>query len=150
MKRIFYLTKGRAGLFVGILFFILSAICVLTLHHVDSATNDICVNYIQNFGWEVRHKPAQILHLTIPPQLDEAMVALNNLQKTIGLNIENYRGKKIMRFSYKVKNHIESKREVRADALVYKGKVIAASVYSAGENGFVHAIDDRAKICKKQ
>ena len=65
----------------------------------------------------------------------------NEIQKSQGLNLEKYKGKDVIRFTFKVKNYTNSEGDVYANVLVYKKKVIGGDLCSADVNGFIHGFD---------
>ena len=58
-----------------------------------------------------------------------------------GLNLEKYKGKEVLRLTFKIKNYTNCDEEVYANVLVYKKKVIGGDLCSADVNGFIHGFD---------
>ena len=80
---------------------------------------------------------------TIPARFDRVYEDYNTIQREMGLNLERYRGKTVMRYTYPVTNYTDCDGEVLATLLVYKDKVIGGDLCSAaiGENSFVHGFE---------
>lgn len=101
--------------------------------------------FLGAFGWEVDGDNATVTEVTVPPRFDAVYEGYNALQRGQGLNLERYRGKKVMRYTYPVTNYEAVTGEaydgeVLATILVYKDRVIAGDVCSADVNGFLHGL----------
>ncbi len=92
--------------------------------------------FLKCYGWEVEGEPS-CREVTVPEEFDEIYTEYNNLQKTNGLNLEKYKGKKVTLYTYEVSN---ADTPAYADLLIYKNTVIAADVRSAQPDGFWQGI----------
>lgn len=96
--------------------------------------------FLGGFGWEVDASAEEAAEVIIPARFDRVYEDYNTIQREMGLNLERYRGKTVMRYTYPVTNYTDCEGEVLATLLVYKDKVIGGDLCSAaiGEDSFVH------------
>jgi len=94
--------------------------------------------FLAGFGWEVDEEQADEESVVIPARFDAVYDAYNAIQKTQGLDLERYRGKTVMRYTYPIKNYPEYDGTVYATLLIYKDRVIGGDVCSASVDGFAH------------
>ena len=94
--------------------------------------------FLAGFGWEVDDSGCEEEAVVIPARFDAVYEDYNTIQKYQGLNLERYRGKTVMRYTYPVKNYADYDGTVLATLLVYKDRVIGGDVCSASVDGFVH------------
>ncbi len=144
MKALFY--KNRY--FLGILIFaLILMVLIFGVFSVDDSTNRMIVEYVQNLGWEIDPSPTEISHIVIPEKFDEVYEAYNQVQKASGFNLENFRGKRVIRYTYNLKNHQASPDEkVVLGIIVYESRIIAGEISSVSSNGFMHGITETSKM----
>lgn len=128
-----------------------AAICVLGVmlicvyakeNKAAGQTNEDRIKYIESFGWETEHNPAEEVKLTLPDKADSVYKEYNDILSEAGLNIMPYMGREVVRYTYIIKNHKNADgRQVRANILVCDGKIIAADVMTSYIGGFMHAIN---------
>ena len=94
--------------------------------------------FLAGFGWEIDEEQAEAEAVVIPARFDAVYQDYNGIQKTQGLDLERYRGKSVMRYTYPVKNYPDYDGTVFATLLIYKDRVIGGDVCSASADGFVH------------
>ena len=102
-------------------------------------TNDDRVNFLSQFGYTVDAEPLEECEVTIPKEFDKVFAAYNVLQKNEGLDLSRYKGKTVMRYTYKVTNYEGYSDPVYANLLVFKNKVIGGDICSADPKGFAHS-----------
>ncbi|MBP3917831.1 MAG: DUF4830 domain-containing protein [Clostridia bacterium] len=105
-------------------------------NHINTPENRTA--FLSQFGLEVDEAHAECVEVTIPARFDAVYEGYNAIQKEQGLNLERYRGKKVMRYTYPVTNYEGYNGTVLATLLVYKDKVIGGDVCSAETDGFLH------------
>lgn len=105
-------------------------------------TNEERVDFLESFGIEVEDTPVTETEVRIPEVFDAEYTAYNELQKTMGLDLEAYRGKKAMLYIYAVEDDPSGEEGVTASLVVRRNKLIAADVSSAQADGFVRALTD--------
>ena len=101
-------------------------------------TNEDRIQFLEQFDVKVTGTPIQEAEVTIPAEFDKVYTAYNTLQQKQGLNLEKYRKKTVMRYTYEVTNYPDYNGKVLANVIVYKNKVIGGDICSADVNGFVH------------
>lgn len=101
-------------------------------------TNEDRVNFLSQFGWQVKNEPTESSEVTIPDSFDKIFVGYNEIQKRQGLDLSKYKNKKVMRYTYEVTNYADYNGTVYATVIVYRNKVIGGDVCSADVKGFIH------------
>ncbi len=94
--------------------------------------------FLRQFGWEVAPDTVEVTEVTVPAKFDKVYEGYNAIQTAQGLDLERYRGKKVMRYTYDVTNYEKSEGRVLATILVYKNRVIGGDICSSEAGGFVH------------
>lgn len=108
-------------------------------------TDEDRVNFLSQFGYTVDASPIETVEVTIPKEFDKVFAAYNELQKAEGLDLGRYKGKKVMRYTYKVTNYPGYDGDVYASLLIYKSKVVGGDVCSADPSGFAHGLNVTSK-----
>ena len=103
-------------------------------------TDEDRVNFLSQFGYSVDASPIESVEIRIPKDFDKVFAAYNELQKGEGLDLGRYKGKTMMRYTYKVTNYQGYGDTVYANLLVYKNKVVGADICSADPSGFAHGL----------
>ncbi|MDR2646586.1 MAG: DUF4830 domain-containing protein [Oscillospiraceae bacterium] len=100
--------------------------------------------FLSQFGWEAAEDPLEVSEVIIPAEFDEAYEKYNQVQKAQGLDLKEYAGKRVKRWTYDIKNYpgYESKPGVvQANLLVDNGVVIGGDICSLELSGFLHGFD---------
>lgn len=103
------------------------------------------VGFLEQFGWKVDATPVENKTVTIPSEFDKVFAVYNELQKEQGLNLSNYKNKKVTRYTFKVTNYPDYDGTVYANVLVYRNRVIGGDICSADVSGFVHGFENLTK-----
>ncbi len=106
------------------------------------------VAFLSQFGWEVSEDPLEVAEVIIPNEFDETYNAYNEIQKNQGFNLEKYKGVRVKRWTYTIKNYpgyAENSECIRANMLVYEGKVIGGDICSVELDGFMHGFEVEQK-----
>lgn len=103
-------------------------------------TDEDRVQFLSQFGYTVDASPIESCEVLIPKEFDKVFAAYNELQKSEGLDLGRYKGKKVMRYTYKVTNYNGYNGDVYASLLVYKNKIIGGDICSADPSGFAHGL----------
>lgn len=120
---------------------------IFGLFRIDNSTNLMIIEYLNDLGWQVEENPTEISHLTIPTDFDVVYQTYNAMQKASGFNLEDFKGKSVTRYSYRVLNHQSSATtEVAASIFVYGSTIIAGDISSVEDNGFMHSVTDTSYI----
>lgn len=100
-------------------------------------TVDDAAGFLSQFGWEVDPTPVEEVKIKIPAEFDKVMNSYNELQRKQGLDLSKYRGREVVRYTFKVKNYPNYSGNVMANVIVYKNKVIGGDLCSTDVTGFI-------------
>ena len=104
-------------------------------------TEEDRVDFLKQFGWEVKAEPVEVCEVTIPAEFDKIFTGYNEIQKRQGLDLSDYKKKKVMRYTYEVTNYEGEEGVVYANILVYRKRVIGGDICSADVKGFIHGFE---------
>lgn len=104
-------------------------------------SNEDRIEFLEQFGWEVDADPIEEVQVTIPEEFDKIFTGYNEIQKRQGLDLSDYKKKKVMRYTYTVTNYEDAKGTVYANLLVYRNRVIGGDLCSADVSGFIHGFE---------
>ncbi len=104
-------------------------------------TNDDRVEFLRQFGWEVKTEPVESEEVSIPSEFDKIFTGYNEIQKRQGLDLSKYKKKNVMRYTYEITNYDGYDGTVYANMIVYRNKVIGGDVCSADASGFIHGFE---------
>lgn len=96
------------------------------------------IRFLGGFGWEVSPEDIEETEVTVPARFDKVYESYNDLQKAQGLDLTRYRGKRIMRYTYRVTNYPGYDGTVLASLLIYKNRIIGGDICSSDVTGFLH------------
>ncbi len=102
------------------------------------------VAFLAQFGWEFEQDPAEVAEVIIPAEFDQTYEKYNKIQKDQGFDLELYKGMRVKRWTYEIKNYPGYSADagcIRANILVYDGLVIGGDICSVELNGFMHGFD---------
>lgn len=108
---------------------------------MKAADNKDRIAFLSQFGWEVTEDPIEVSEVIIPDEFDSTYEAYNELQKEQKLDLSGYKGKRVKKWTYEIKNypsHENSDGVIRANILVFDGVVIGGDVCSIELDGFMH------------
>ena len=103
-----------------------------------------CISFLSQFGWSVNEEPVEVREVIIPSEFNDTYSAYNVIQKNQGLNLEPYKGFRVKKWIFEVKNYPEYPADsgyIRATLLVYDGAVIGGDVSSIEQNGFIQGFE---------
>ena len=100
--------------------------------------NEDRTEFLSQFGWECSESAKEEVTLSIPKEFDKIMKTYNEVQKQQGLDLEKYKGKDVIRYTYEITNYPGEEGKVLANLIVYKNRVIGGDICSADVNGFIH------------
>jgi hypothetical protein len=104
-------------------------------------TNADRIEFISRFGYAVNPENYETETVKIPEEFDAAYAEYNEIQRAQGLNLKNYRGKTVTRYSYYVSNYEGYNGKVIITLLVYKNRIIGGDVTGMDGEGFVHGFE---------
>ena len=111
---------------------------VQTVNYEKVRTNEDRISFLAQFGWEVEAEPTESTTVAIPREFDKVFAAYNELQRTQGLDLSEYSGKTVERYTYTVKNYAGYAGTVQANLLIHRGRVIGGDICAADASGFLH------------
>lgn len=105
----------------------------------DAATDAQRKAFLAQFGWTVQDDPVEICEVIIPDTFNDVYRAYNELQKSQGLDLTRYMGKRVKRWTYELTNYPvgDAKTRVFADLLISDGRVIGGSIGTRAADGFM-------------
>lgn len=104
---------------------------------LSAKTDEERVQFLQSFGWEVQPQPAEVMELTIPETFDGVYEEYNEIQQRQGMDLANYKGKRVKRWTYEITNYPEEPKVV-ANLLVYEDRIIGGDISTVRLDGFMH------------
>ncbi len=93
--------------------------------------------FINAQGYTLAEGTVEEVTFSVPADFDRVISGYNEIQKTQGLDLSRYKGKKVTRYTYKVENYEGHKGDVYVNLVVYRSKIIACDISSADPSGFV-------------
>lgn len=104
-------------------------------------TNEDRIKFLEQFGWSVGAEPLETEEVVIPGEFDKVFAGYNEIQRRQGLDLGKYKKKKLVRYTYEVKNYEGYEGTVYANILVYRNKVVGGDICSADVNGFLQGFE---------
>ena len=111
------------------------------IDYTGVATNENRISFLSQFGWEVKGEPVNGMETVIPSEFDSLFSGYNEIQKKQGLDLSEYKGKKIMKYTYEITNYPNYEGKVYANLLIYRNRVIGGDICSAEITGFIHGFE---------
>ena len=124
-------------------FVIVAAIALITFFMIYVSGKDTKKNieFLKSYGWEVGEKEIETEEIKIPDSFDEIYKNYNLLQIKAGLDLEKYKGKKAVRYTYIVKNYpTDYDDEIRANVICVGGEPVAGDIMTVSIDGFMHSL----------
>ena len=103
-------------------------------------TEDDRVAFIEQFGIRVKGASTDSCDFVMPENFDRVIMGYNEIQKTQGLDLSKYAGKRVTRYTYAVEDYEGYEGEVFVNLLIYKSRVIGCDVSSGAPDGFVKGL----------
>ncbi len=119
-------------------------ICGITIIFLlfSSDVNRENLKLLKSFGISVHEKPTDISSLTIPREFDDIYENYNFLQIQSGFNLEKYKGKQAVRYTYKitaVPNGIS--KNIFANVICINGKAVGGDIICPELDGFIKPLN---------
>ena len=112
----------------------------VNLQNAAVKTNQDRVALLKSLGWECGSQPVEFVEVLIPATFTDVYMKYNQIQKDQGFDLEGFKGKRVMRYTYAIENHPSGDARVQATLLVYKDALIGGDVYSVKLDGFMHGL----------
>lgn len=127
--------------------FYICAVTVITMISVificfadEGNKSDRNTVFLEKYGWEVGDDFIEKEEIIIPEEFDDVYMNYNDMQKEAGLDMEPYKGKKAVRYTYEVKNYPSDIPDVRANVICVDGRPIAGDIMTVKLDGFMHSL----------
>lgn len=108
--------------------------------NMRASTAEERVAFFSQFGYEISEDPLEVKEVIIPTEFDETYEEYNAIQKSQGLDLSKYKGKRVKMWSYAINNYPGYERAdgtIRGNLLVYEGVVIGGDVSNIELQGFM-------------
>lgn len=115
------------------------------------AIGDYCLEITENFTVEdffkqfnlsVDKKTQQKTDIMIPAEFNDVYEKYNELQKSQGLDLSQYKGEKAERYTYNVIDY-PNNVDVRANIIVLNNRIIAGDLCTVSLDGVMTTLDDK-------
>ena len=120
----------------------MASIGVYSLKEEDNAQR---IAFLEQFGWQVESDPVEMTDVLIPQSFNETYQNYNAIQLAQGLDLTKYKGKSCRRVSYAVTNYPKTQENVqesvRANLLIYEGRVIGGGICRTEQGGVVGGVE---------
>lgn len=128
--------KIKLACFAVLLFitFLLEGVLITGADAADIRNADARLEYLSELGIEVDTASLEQTEVQIPCTFGSVYEKYNELQKSAGFNLADYKGVSAIKYTYRV---LETSDEVYVNLLCYKGRVIGGDVSSRQLNGFM-------------
>lgn len=110
-----------------------------TYSPVTAADDAGRIAFLQDLGYEVTPQGAEVREVLIPDEFDDVFAGYNDIQKTAGMDLEPYHGKRVKCWTYTVTNY-PGEENVVAHLYIYKDKIVGGDISSTALDGFMHGL----------
>ena len=112
--------------------------------NAKATTAEERISFLSQFGWKINEDPVEVTEVIIPSEFNDTYSQYNEIQKNQSMNLEPYKGKRVKKWVYEVKNYpgyAEESGCIRATLLIYEGLVIGGDISSLEPEGFMQGFD---------
>lgn len=106
-------------------------------------------DFLRQFGWELGENTVEEVEVQIPQDFDKVMNSYNDIQKSQGLDLSQYKGKTVQRYTYEITNYPDYDGTVYANIIIYKNRVIGGDICSSDVKGFIQGFEMPEKEVKE-
>ncbi|MCL2883952.1 MAG: DUF4830 domain-containing protein [Oscillospiraceae bacterium] len=97
------------------------------------------VSFLQSLGYTADPQSEEVREVQIPDRFDDVFTQYNALQKTVGMDLEPYRGVRVKCWTYTVTNYPGDAPAV-AHLYTLNDKIIGGDIASTEQGGFLNAL----------
>lgn len=110
---------------------------------LENNTNDQRIKFLNGFGWQTSSEPCTISDVLIPSEFDDTYNSYNELQKSQGYDLNEYKSKLVKKYTYEILNFpsVKEGEIVYANLLIYQNEVIGGDISSARLDGFMQGFE---------
>ncbi len=146
-KRIFIIMSTAIA--AVMLIYLLGSVLPKTVKRVNAEisvkSEERVLEFLNSFGWQAELSSCEKTEQTLAEKNDDVFMKYNDLQKSQGFDLEEYAGKTVERYTFRLNNYPEVKSEVFANVLVFNGKIIGGDICTAALDGFMQGFDANAR-----
>ena len=102
-----------------------------------AATQADRIQFLASCGWAADPATEELQQIRIPEVFSPVYQDYNELQRQQGYDLDDYRGRDCLLYSYTVTNWPDDTQTVLADLYVYKNRIIGGDIHSTNLNGFM-------------
>ncbi|NLB82396.1 MAG: DUF4830 domain-containing protein [Clostridiaceae bacterium] len=135
MKKKVYITTAAFAMLIIITIFIAA--------NTSFNSSETAAEYVASLGWEVDKNPIEVEEVDLPVAFDDVYTNYNKLQNEAGFDLLDYAGKKATRYTFLITNFLD-KKGIRANVLMYNGKIIGGDIMTVAIDGFMLPLKNRA------
>ena len=113
--------------------------------NMRASTSEERIAFFSQFGYEISEDPLEVKEVVIPTEFDETYEEYNEIQKSQGLDLAKYKGKRVKMWSYAVRNYPgyeTTDGTIRGNILVYDGIVVGGDISNIELGGFMKSFTD--------
>lgn len=113
--------------------------------NMRASTSEERIAFFSQFGYEISEDPLEVKEVVIPTEFDETYEEYNEIQKSQGLDLAKYKGKRVKMWSYAVRNYPgyeTADDNIRGNILVYDGIVVGGDISNIELGGFMKSFTD--------
>lgn len=103
-------------------------------------TNAERTEFIGSLGYSAKAEPLEEREVMIPREWNETYTKYNELQKTCGFDLADYKGKRVTMCTFAVAQD-GSEEELRCELLLYKNRLVGGSIYTVAADGFMRGLE---------
>lgn len=119
--------------FAAAVIFLLADIITTTVGGNKALGDEQIRAFLSQNGINVTENSPDVREIYIPETFNEVYTEYNNIQKMSGYNMEAYKGKNVVKYTYTFMN--EQKELSFVNVLVYKNRIIGGDITAPGQNG---------------
>ncbi len=118
---------------------------IIALADMPITSASVARSFLHKYGWETEPKPIEIVQLEIPDQWGNVYNNYNELQKMAGFDLSLYKGQKVERCTFAIKN-FDGEEDVRANIYIFRRRVIGGDISSIKLDGFMIPLEKRENV----
>ena len=141
-------TLKKVGIVFGVVLVVAVALALIFSSNgeggFDGETQEQRINFLASLGLEADPESERAKEVVIPEEFDEIFENYNALQKKAGFDLENFKGKTVKKYTYKILNYPSAEKDdiILSDLLVFDGKIIGGDVYAPRLDGFITGLEE--------
>lgn len=141
-------TLKKVGIVFGVILVVAVALVLIFSGKGESGfkgeTLEERINFLRSLGLEADPESEKARDVIIPEEFDEIFENYNALQKKAGFDLEDYKGKTVKKYTYKILDYPTAEKDdiIISTLLVLDGQIIGGDVYSPRLDGFITGLEE--------